>query len=265
MAIHHTNQPLDGDKLRQLLLEVVAEYNRMGPGHMQSGPLLRAVAERLSDRQREQYAQPILVLFHDLFRNGHLAWGFDFANPGPPWCHVTERGREMLKHLSRDPANPAGYLAHLDQQAQLDPVARSYLMEALDTYNANCFKATAVMVGAAAERLVLRLRDALVARLTATSKHIPAGLNDWRVKTVRDALSKELEARKKDMPKALYESYGAYWLAFAEQARRVRNDAGHPESIDPVTPESVHAALLIFPELARLVADLEGWVNAFYV
>jgi hypothetical protein len=45
----------------------------------------------------------------------------------------------------------------------------------------------------------------------------------------------------------------------------VRNDTGHPESIDPVTPESVHAALLIFPELAKLVANLETWVNKFYV
>ncbi len=46
----------------------------------------------------------------------------------------------------------------------------------------------------------------------------------------------------------------------AEQIRKVRNDAGHPEGIDPVTPEVVHAALLIFPELAKLVA----WANEFY-
>jgi hypothetical protein len=44
-----------------------------------------------------------------------------------------------------------------------------------------------------------------------------------------------------------------------------RNNASHSESIDPVTPEAVHAALLIFPELAKLVPDLETWVNKFLV
>ncbi len=45
----------------------------------------------------------------------------------------------------------------------------------------------------------------------------------------------------------------------------MRNDASHFQSIDPVTPESVHAALLIFPDLAKLVADLERLVNKFHI
>jgi hypothetical protein len=38
--------------------------------------------------------------------------------------------------------------------------------------------------------------------------------------------------------------------------------AGHPKSIDPVTLDVVHGALLIFPELASLVADLRAWVGS---
>ena len=155
-------------------------------------------------------------------------------------------------------------IAYLDKNVTLDSVARSYLVEALHSYNNTCFKAAAVMVGGAAERLTLSVRDVLVTRLTATGKSIPAPLTDWRIKTVRDSLTKEFDAHKKDMPKDLAESFGAYWASLAEQIRKVRNDAGHPESIDPVSPESVHASLLIFPELAKLVADLDGWVNAFY-
>ncbi len=66
------------------------------------------------------------------------------------------------------------------------------------------------------------------------------------------------------MPRPLAESFSAYWSGLAEQIRKVRNDAGHPEAIDPVTPEAVHASLLIFPELAKLVSELEGWANEFY-
>lgn len=41
----------------------------------------------------------------------------------------------------------------------------------------------------------------------------------------------------------------------------MRNDAGHPNEVTPVTPESVHAALLIFPQLAGLAAQLRAWVR----
>jgi hypothetical protein len=79
-------------------------------------------------------------------------------------------------------------MAYLDRQLALDPVARSYLVEALKTYNAGCFKATAVMAGAASERLVLRLRDALVVRLTEAGRPISASLclprEKWFSRTV---------------------------------------------------------------------------------
>ena len=100
---------------------------------------------------------------------------------------------------------------------------------------------------------------------TLSAPLFPAGLDDREVKTVRDALAKEPEARKQDVPREPHESFSASWLAFAQQARRVRDDAGHPEGTDPATPESAHAAPLISPEPARLVADLGGWVNGFYV
>ncbi len=41
----------------------------------------------------------------------------------------------------------------------------------------------------------------------------------------------------------------------------MRNEAGHPSSIDPVTPDTVHASLLVFPELARLAKGLTDWVS----
>lgn len=59
----------------------------------------------------------------------------------------------------------------------------------------------------------------------------------------------------------LRERYEVYWSAFAGQIRTVRNDAGHPVSIDPVTADTVHASLLIFPELAGLASALWNWVS----
>jgi hypothetical protein len=62
-------------------------------------------------------------------------------------------------------------------------------------------------------------------------------------------------------PQALCDEFEAYWMAFAQQIRAVRNDTGHPTSIDPVTPDTIHASLLIFPELAKLGGKLKTWVT----
>lgn len=63
---------------------------------------------------------------------------------------------------TRDPANPDGYLLHLCTMAGIGLVTESDISESLQTFNSGCFKATAVMVGAAAESVVLEIRDTLV-------------------------------------------------------------------------------------------------------
>jgi hypothetical protein len=44
--------------------------------------------------------------------------------------------------------------------------------------------------------------------------------------------------------------------------RLLRNEAGHPSNIDPVTPDSAEAAFLVFPELVKLNRELSKWVSA---
>lgn len=266
MAIHHpkgtpeSDDPMSGQAMRKVMLEVVEEFNTRGSGNFQAGPILKEVAQRCGATSTEMQ-QAILTVWNDLFRSGLLAPGLNLDNPTFPFCHVTAQGRESLKQLSRDPANPDGYLNYVTSRSSLDDVSRSYLEESVHTFNASCFKAAAVMIGGAAEALVLRLRDKIVLQLTGSGASVPTGMNDWRIKTVRDAITTHLDRQRGSMPRELRETYDAYWSAFAEQIRRVRNDAGHPKSVDPVTPESIHASLLIFPELAHLISELETWIG----
>lgn len=204
----------------------------------------------------------LLTQWSELFRTGVLAWGQSLSSPNAPFFHLTERGREALANLTRDPANPAGYLRHLNSVAHINPIAQSYLSEALDCYVAGFFKAAAVMTGAAAERVILDLRDATVQKLAVLNRSLPTGMSDWRVKTMSDSLHKFLGGCKSKFPRALQEEFDAYWAAFIQQIRATRNEAGHPASIDPVTHDSVHASLLIFPHLVRLANSLDLWVKS---
>lgn len=251
----------DGHRIRKVLLEVVAEYSRQGSGMFQSGIVVGEAAQRLGFTRDVSLQQALLTAWDDLFRTGYLGWGHDISNLAPPFLHLTEQGREVLKHLSRDPSNPTGYWAHMDSVGALSPVARSYLSEALLTFNAGCVKATAVMTGAASERIILDLSDSLARKLSSLSVKPNRDLQDWRIKRVIEALRGYLDAKKAGMPRDLQEEYEAYWPAFTQQIRAARNEAGHPTSIEPVTYDTVHASLLIFPELARLAARLDNWIS----
>lgn len=245
--------------IKQTLLQVMSEYAGQ-PGYFQTGPILSEVKKRLNLRGEAQ-EQALLTLWGDMFRTGVVAAGYNLNNPDLPFCHLTERGRSSLKSLSRDPANPDGYLAALRSIGTLPPIADGYIEEALTTYNCACFRAAAVMTGAASETLVLDLRDGIVSRLGALGRTPAAQLGDWRAKTILDAIAVELTLHVRAMPAKLREAFQYTWPAFLQQIRAGRNDAGHPSSVSPISGESVHASLLTFPELFKLSIDLQSWIS----
>jgi hypothetical protein len=255
-------QPTPSIRESLLMLVNEMETKRKG-GNLQQSTLLNEAAERMTvGHGNRDLEQAILTQWQDLFRTGLLAWGSDLMNPNPPNFHVTETGRRALANATRDPSNPAGYLRHLDERATITTLTRSYLVEGLDCYVAGLYKAAAVMVGAAAESVILELRNWVVDRLGDQGQPVPKDLNSWQVRTVTTALADVFEAgidKKKN--RDLWERYDAYWSAFTGQIRFVRNEAGHPISIDPVTAETVHASLLVFPELATLAQGLLEWVG----
>lgn len=258
-----SEQDMKHIQIKEVLLQVVEEYSHKGSQFQQNSVLIEA-ARRLGISHNEPLEQALLTAWHDRFREGQLAWGHDLLNPDAPFCHLTNKGRETLSIISRDPSNVDGYVAHLKREASLNSIADSYITEALQAYNSNCFKAAAVMVGCASESLSLEIRDDLVNKMTALGKVIPNKLNDWRIRTVITAIKTELDSVKSNMDVKLRESYESYWPAFTQQIRAIRNEAGHPASVNPVTDSSVHASLLIFPELVVLCENIRSWINSSY-
>jgi hypothetical protein len=213
--------------------------------------------------QDERFAlgAAVLAYWNELLRSGTITFGTAENAWKTDVFQLSEVGREALKKLDRDPINPSGYMRHLQERVTINPISESYVREALNTYRAGCHKATAVMIGTAAEGMILSLRDALCNRLKA-AKHKPAkGMDDWRIKVICDALAAEFEKWQGQMPTDLSGAYNTYWHGFTAHIRAIRNASGHPNSIDPVTAASVHAALLIFPDFAYLATSLEKWAK----
>jgi hypothetical protein len=257
--------PTPERSVREMLLEVVTEQHRqLQGGNLQQTSVLDAVQARMGIRSSSPtppLEEAILTEWHELFRTGLLAWGFNLSNPNPPFLHLTARGHQAMERLSRDPSNPDGYLRHLKTlKVPLATTAQSYVDEALKCYVAGLYKAAAVMIGAAAESFILEIRDIVSDKLKLAGRQVPSQLNNRSIKTVTDELGKVFDSNiNKKTHGELRERFDAHWGALTHEIRTTRNDAGHPKSIAPVTPESVHASLLLFPVLARLCGDLLNW------
>jgi hypothetical protein len=184
---------VDEHTIRLALIERVHDLSLAGDYNLQSNQVVPEVARSLDIRgpSSKVEQQLLLTVWGDLFREGLLAWGADVQNPNPPFCHLTERGHRFLSNVSRDPNNPNGYMAYVDSLTTVDPIARSYIQEALNAFHNQCHKATAVMVGCAVERLVLRVSETLADQLNATGKMTTLSqgtqndLKNWRIKQTK--------------------------------------------------------------------------------
>jgi hypothetical protein len=256
---------INGQDVRNILLEIIQENKPSNANEsFQANTVLREAATKLNIINNNEKEQILLTEWYDLFRIGYLAWGYNLCNSNPPFCHLTDRGIQVLGNFKRDPSNPSGYLQHLNSKAKINDISLSYLKEGLECYVAGSFKASAVMIGAASESVVLELRDITAAKIKDKGDKFPDGIDDWRIRTILVSLKTFFDSKKKHLDKSLKEEYEAYWAAYAQQIRAVRNEAGHPSSIEPITSDTVHASFLIFPELAYLAQKLKNWVENNY-
>lgn len=246
--------------VREVLLQIVEQQQpRDALGStLQQDTVLSEARRRLVDVSDEA----ILTQWGELFRTGLLAWGLNLSNPNPPFFHATGSGKRALAIATRDPSNPAGYLRHIDSLVTLSPTTASYLREGLECYVAGLTKAAAVMIGAAAESTIIQLRDDVVAHISSKGQTPSAKMKEWKIKSIIDGLDGYIRSRTPSMDANLKDEYQASWSGFTYYIRMVRNEAGHPTSVDPIADEQVHAALLMFPSLASLAQKLSTWATS---
>jgi hypothetical protein len=210
--------------VREVLLRVIEAHDRKrkdyspGTKKLVQGDVLNETQKVLGithgDDMREQ---AVLTAWNDLLRTGVIAWGASLHSPSPPHFFVTDVGRRALEQITRDPHNPTGYMRHLDTRAKVDSVTRSYISEAVECYAAGFFKSSGVMVGAAAESIIVDLIELVKSKLATDEQPVPNDLNDWRIMTATKALTDIFDARiqKKKPHRELRERYDAQWKSFA--------------------------------------------------
>jgi hypothetical protein len=174
---------------------------------------------------------------------------------------VTERGKKLLERDEQSPHDPPKYLAAVRRRVESpDEITMSYLDEAVGAWHMGLYRASAVMLGCACERLVLMLGEEIVrANLPPWSGKIGKKLEGAIVgvselfDTVRDCLTQLPNERK--LPGALGDAIDRKLTPIFDHARVLRNKSGHPTG-DNVTSEEAEASLVLFPGFYAFVSDL---------
>ena len=160
MTRHHSTRPSNpshgtvanvsapsASEARRSLLEMIR-----GVDHFDRAWIIAEACRRLGPVGNHQDTQRrIMDAWDELYRDGIILYGHNLANLGMGFAHLTEFGAEALAQPERDPGNVPGYKAAVAPYVADQPIARSYLDEALVTYNRGAYKAAAVMLGGAAE------------------------------------------------------------------------------------------------------------------
>jgi hypothetical protein len=177
---------------------------------------------------------------------------------------ITKLGREWAEGTEPSPEDQEGYLAALRSQVPLiDPVIEQYVAEAVMAYSRRMLLASAVMIGAASEKTIYLLMEALAESVQDTThkQMILKSMEGRKLPMMYKCLQENLTRAKKKMPWPIHEGSDYHFFSLQEAIRVQRNDAVHPQA-SKVTPQTVRLTLSAFPGACKKAYDLIQWFNA---
>lgn len=206
--------------------------------------------------------------FFFLIRNGYIvpevdrSMTFPMHPPRGDRYDVTPRGKQWAEGTDDPlPEDSAGYMKLLRQNVPtLDPVVEEYIRNALIAFNGGAYFAAAVMAGAASEKTIYMLSEAMVPALKATSRK--AKLEQlfkskrslvYFLEFIRDTL--QMNAKLLDpSDNAVTQIAGMF-----DAIRVQRNDAVHPQT-GHVSDVSVRFTLVNFPAFLEKSEEVRDWL-----
>lgn len=168
---------------------------------------------------------------------------------------VTELGEDYLRHGGPDVYDPDGYVRQLSSRYPVDDVESRFLYQAIGAFHADLPDAAAVMLGAAAEHLILILAEAIAKADSSVAARVRKEMNRPAL-SLLTYLGKYLEDRKGQLPRRLGEQVSTTFLGIASMIRVARNDA-------PIPPSARSTATKRWSccgcSLTCVIGDTESW------
>ena len=224
---------IDSTILQSKLLQLLAEPDvdtRLGKGQ---NYLSDAIDNKLESFERPSSRQ-LMEAVWSLISQG-LAF-IDYSQPAPEnWRLVlTESGSAAVKDGAINPDNSGEYLNRLKIKVpSANNIVLQYASEAVITYNARCYLASAVMLGAASEAAFIEMALSFGNWLPAGSVEQQKLLESIKSKRQNylakfDEFRKRMGKYKSQLPNELSDGMSLAMDSVLDLLRIYRNDAGHP-------------------------------------
>jgi hypothetical protein len=202
----------------------------------------------------------------DLILERIVTPGFDASNPDLPFFRLTKFGQDYIEQTSPHYYDPESYIEYLTRIVQnIDPVIEQYIFESLQCYRRQLFFASAVMLGAAAEKAILLLLQAIHDSISDSSKKKKVGqlLDRPNLPEIFDIIEKTLSPLIKSnaIPYTTHRGSTEHLMSLFEMIRVQRNDAIHPIS-GQVDMIKVFLSLQTIPAALESVNKLIEWLSS---
>lgn len=182
-------------------------------------------------------------------------WGGGTSEANLPWFRITDYGRRVIAAGKIIPHEPTSYLSELRNAGPfcVDDVSMGYVQEALLCFNRGCYTAAVLLLGIAAEAIVLKLSEHCATSAPERSvqekfKNLPDSVRQKHRRLVHLYESLPATTRRDELPNGLDMSLKSAY----DMIRRQRNDLGHPQQVPPaVDREHAFVSLQVLPTLVR--------------
>ena len=186
--------------------------------------------------------------------------GSNTSNPNWPWFRLTDFGKQVVSG-SHHYYDPEGYAEHLQSIVpELDDVVRQYALEGTRCFKQRLWFAAAVMLGAAAERLVLLLLESIRdAESDPQQKQECTNLLDKpRLPAIFSLIKDRLDSLEATIPYNVHQGSITHLNSLFEMIRVHRNEAVHPK-IAEISQQKIFLALQSFPGAIEVMCRLIDW------
>jgi hypothetical protein len=202
----------------------------------------------------------------DLIQERIVTPGFDASNPDYPFFRLTNFGKDYIIKTAPHFYDPQGYLEFLKKIIpSLDPIIEQYVFESLNCYRQQIFFASAVMIGAAAEKAILLLLQAIHDSMQnpTNKKKVSQLLERPNLPDIYDLIIKTIEPliKSNTIPYTVHRGSTEHLLSLFEMIRVQRNDAIHPTN-GKVDRTKVFLSLQTIPTALECIYSLIGWFKA---
>ncbi|MFZ0663663.1 MAG: DUF4145 domain-containing protein [Acidobacteriaceae bacterium] len=202
----------------------------------------------------------------DLIIQGIIVPGIpnQLGNSGLPSFVITEWGKKALESHEYISYDASRYIQKIkDSIPNVDEAVVLYLKEALRSFRAGAYVASAVMTGVASEKVLLLLREEVGRALPSerAKKFLSATNRKSTYHTYKEIWSR-LEPRHQDLANHMKKDDIKVELAgIFDLIRKTRNDAGHPTGRE-ISRDEADSILHLFPIYCKTAYATFEWLKS---